>query len=156
MVKREEIDKRVIRILAIGVGALFFYAGASKIIDPVSFAQAIQNYRLVPDVVARLLACYLPWLEMVGGTCLVLKRYYQGALFLIAMLTMNFLGAVTSAKLRGLDISCGCFVASRLVVASLNGALLRLVFLVIIISVLLWGQTRVGSDVPKRSLETRE
>ena len=40
---------------------------------------------------------------------LILRRFYAGALTLILALTLVFIGATASARLRGIDISCGCF-----------------------------------------------
>ena len=58
-----------------------------------------------------LLALYLLWLEIFCGTALeVFQKSSQGALFILTALSLIFLAALISAKLRGLDIStCGCF-----------------------------------------------
>lgn len=97
------------RILAIIVGALFFYAGALKVWDPVRFAGDIQNYHVLPWVVNLPLAFYLPWLEIFCGLALILRRLYSGALALLLALLLVFIGASIAAKARGIDISCGCF-----------------------------------------------
>jgi hypothetical protein len=55
------------------------------------------------------LAFYLPWLEILGGLALIFRRLYSGALVLVLVLMLVFIGATISAKARGLDISCGCF-----------------------------------------------
>ena len=97
------------RILAIIVGALFIYAGALKVWDPVRFAGDIQNYHVLPWTVNVGLAFYLPWLEIFCGLALILRRLYSGALALLFALLVVFLGATIAAKARGIDISCGCF-----------------------------------------------
>jgi hypothetical protein len=97
------------RFLAILIGALFVYAGAVKALEPVRFAGDIENYHILPWSVGVRLAFYLPWLEILGGLALIFRRLYSGALVLVLMLMLVFIGATISAKARGLDISCGCF-----------------------------------------------
>lgn len=97
------------RILAIIIGALFVYAGAVKVLDPVEFAGDIQNYHVFPWAVNVRLAFYLPWLEIACGLALIFRRLYSGALALVLALMIVFIGATIAAKARGIDISCGCF-----------------------------------------------
>lgn len=95
--------------LAVILGALFIYAGAVKVLEPVRFASDIENYHLLPWPVGVRLAFYLPWLEILCGLALIFRRLYSGALVLVFGLMLVFIGAAISAKARGLDISCGCF-----------------------------------------------
>lgn len=97
------------RILAIIIGALFVYAGALKAWDPVRFAGDIQNYHVLPWALNVRLAFYLPWLEMICGLALIFRRLYSGALAILLSLMLVFIGATIAAKMRGIDISCGCF-----------------------------------------------
>ena len=97
------------RILAFIVGALFVYAGALKIVDPISFAGDIENYHILPWALNLALAFFLPWLEIFCGLALIFRRLYSGALGLLLALLIVFLGASIAAKARGIDISCGCF-----------------------------------------------
>jgi uncharacterized membrane protein YphA (DoxX/SURF4 family) len=97
------------RLLAILLGAMFIYAGVVKALDPVRFAGDIENYHLIPWSVGVRLAFYLPWLEILCGLALILRRLYSGALVLVLVLMLVFIGATISAKARGLDVSCGCF-----------------------------------------------
>jgi len=97
------------RIIAAIVGLIFLAAGVMKEMDPAGLAVDIQNYRLVPWTWGVLAALYLPWLEMVCGLALLLRRGYRGALTITAAMLAVFLGAIASTRPRGLDISCGCF-----------------------------------------------
>lgn len=103
--------KRVLfRALAVAVGAPFVYAGVLKALDPAQFALDVQNFRLVPWTACVLIALYLPWLEIVCGGALVLGRAgARGALWLITAMLLVFTAAILFAKMRGLDIACGCF-----------------------------------------------
>lgn len=91
------------------VGGIFVVAGALKVPDPGAFLQAIDGYRLLPFWPAAVFAVCLPWLEIACGAALVFKRFYSGALVLLAGLTGVFIAALLSAWVRGLDIECGCF-----------------------------------------------
>jgi putative oxidoreductase len=97
------------RILEFIVGAIFIYAGVIKVLDPVGFAGDIDNYKLLPWPISVWLSFYLPWLEILCGLTLVARRLYLGGLGILTALTSLFLGASIVAKIRGIDITCGCF-----------------------------------------------
>jgi putative oxidoreductase len=96
-------------LVRIALGGLFIFAGATKASDPGTFAIEIQRYNLVPWLPGALAAAYLPWLEILVGTLLVLKKFERGALLLITCLLLVFTFALASATFRGLGIDCGCF-----------------------------------------------
>jgi len=97
------------RILALMIGALFIYAGAIKALDPIGFANDIDNFKILPWFVGVRLAFYLPWLEILCGLALVTRRFYFGGLSILTTLTLIFVVVTIVAKARGLDITCGCF-----------------------------------------------
>ena len=97
------------RIVALIIGGIFVYAGVIKAMDPVAFANDIDNYKILPWPLAVRLAFYLPWLEMLCGLALILRFFYRGGLFILTGLTFVFIAASVVAKVRGLDITCGCF-----------------------------------------------
>jgi putative oxidoreductase len=97
------------RIVDLIIGGIFIYAGAIKILDPVQFANDIDNYKILPWTVAAGLGFYLPWLEIFCGLALILRRLYLGGLSILTALVAIFLVATIAAKVRGLDITCGCF-----------------------------------------------
>jgi len=124
------------RILDLVLASLFIFAGLSKILDldhvmadlqqlqfasalgdvrnlslasPAEFANGIDNFKLLPWPVSVALAFYLPWLEIFCALGLVFRFLYRGALTLLIMLMLVFTLAITAAKVRGLDITCGCF-----------------------------------------------
>ena len=91
------------------VGAIFVYAGVIKVVDPLRFAIDIDNYKMLPWAIGVRLAFYLPWLEMFCGLALILRFFYRGGLLILTALTSIFIAASIIAKVRGLDITCGCF-----------------------------------------------
>ena len=97
------------RIVDLIVGGIFIYAGAIKVLDPVQFANDIDNYKTLPWFITVRLAFYLPWLEIVCGLTLIFRFLYRGGLSILTALILIFVGATIAAKARGLDITCGCF-----------------------------------------------
>ena len=103
------VPRFVWRIVDVVIGAVFIYAGAIKIFDPVQFAYDIDNYKILPWTLGVALAFYLPWVELLAGVALIVRRFYRGALSILLALTAIFIAATIGAKVRGLDITCGCF-----------------------------------------------
>jgi putative oxidoreductase len=97
------------RIVDLIVGGIFVYAGVVKVLDPVQFANDIDNYKTLPWFVSVRLAVYLPWLEIFCGLALIFRFLYRGGLLILTALILVFIGATIAAKARGLDITCGCF-----------------------------------------------
>jgi len=97
------------RIVDLIVGGIFVYAGVVKVLDPVQFANDIDNYKTLPWFVSVRLAVYLPWLEIFCGLALIFRFLYRGGLSILTVLIAVFIGATIAAKMRGLDITCGCF-----------------------------------------------
>ena len=97
------------RIVDFAVAGIFIYAGALKAFDPVQFASDIDNYKLLPWPVSVALAFYLPWLEIFCALGLVFRFFYRGALSILSVSIVVFTFATIAAKVRGLDITCGCF-----------------------------------------------
>jgi putative oxidoreductase len=97
------------RILDFVLAAIFIYAGALKAFDPVQFASDIDNYKILPWPVSVAVAFYLPWLEIFCALGLVFRFLYRGALSILSVSIVVFTLATIAAKVRGLDITCGCF-----------------------------------------------
>jgi hypothetical protein len=101
--------KIVWRIVDLILGGIFVYAGVIKALDPVQFANDIDNYKTLPWFISVRLALYLPWLEIFCGLAVIFRFLYRGGLSILTALVAVFIGATIAAKLRGLDITCGCF-----------------------------------------------
>src|SRR5213596_1469775 len=104
--RTSNILRRIVDLIVAGV---FIYAGAIKALDPVQFASDIDNYKILPWPISVALAFYLPWLEIFCGFALVVRLLYRGALSILTALILVFTLATIAAKVRGLDITCGCF-----------------------------------------------
>jgi putative oxidoreductase len=97
------------RLVGLVIAGVFIYSGAIKALDPVQFANDIDNYKILPWPISVALAFYLPWLEIFCGVALVVRLLYRGALSILTALILVFTLATIAAKVRGLDITCGCF-----------------------------------------------
>lgn len=95
--------------LRLGLGGVFIFAGIAKLRDVQQFYLDIHHFELTPSDASMVLAVFLPWLEILLGFALVLRRLYTGAIGLCVLLALIFMGAIGSAWWRGLDITCGCF-----------------------------------------------
>jgi len=104
--RTSNILRRIVDLIVAGV---FIYAGAIKALDPVQFASDIDNYKIFPWPISVALAFYLPWLEIFCGFALVGRLLYRGALSILMALVLMFTLVTIAAKVRGLDITCGCF-----------------------------------------------
>ena len=91
------------------LGGLFIYASIHKLADPAAFAKIIYNYKLFPDLLIYPMAIIVPWLELVGGLCLVAGIYSRAAATIISIMLGAFIIALTINLVRGLDFNCGCF-----------------------------------------------
>lgn len=101
--------KIVWRVVGLILGGIFIYAGVLKALDPVQFANDIDNYKALPWFFSVRLAFYLPWLEIFCGLAVIFRFLYRGGLSILTALVTVFIGATVAAKMRGLDITCGCF-----------------------------------------------
>lgn len=91
------------------LGCVFIYASLDKIVHPELFAEAVYNYQLSPEAAVNLVALWLPWLELLSGSLLVLGVWVHGSSFILSGLMLIFLASLGINLARGLDIHCGCF-----------------------------------------------
>lgn len=101
-------------VASLAFGSLFLWSGVAKIKDPISFAEAIRNFRLVGDPFVAGLAHFLPWLEVFAGFAVMWEKTREGAVLLLTFLLGAFTLAVAIAWARGLEIACGCFGSEEL------------------------------------------
>ncbi len=94
------------------MGAIFITAAADKILNPAAFARVIFNYQLLPDSLINLSTILLPWLEFILGLALMTGLWLPGAVVLVNVLLLTFLGALVFNLRRGLNIHCGCFTSA--------------------------------------------
>jgi uncharacterized membrane protein YphA (DoxX/SURF4 family) len=96
-------------ILRVILGAIFIAAGFAKVGNANEFAAQIAGFRILPSVVIAPMALVLPYLEMLLGGYLVIGLFTRAAGFVAATLLLCFDGAIASAVIRHMTVSCGCF-----------------------------------------------
>ncbi|MEY2491933.1 MAG: putative oxidoreductase, partial [Verrucomicrobiota bacterium] len=94
-----EVKVWIAGLLRLLVAATFLYAGVIKVISPIRFTGDINNYHMLPWPLTVALGFYLPWLEIICGLALLLRRFYYGAIGILLALTLVFIIASVSAKL---------------------------------------------------------
>jgi uncharacterized membrane protein YphA (DoxX/SURF4 family) len=73
------------------------------------FGMAINSYNLLPVWAVELLARALPWFELALGAFLISGIGLRWSGILASALLAVFIGAMTNAYIKGLEIMCGCF-----------------------------------------------
>jgi uncharacterized membrane protein YphA (DoxX/SURF4 family) len=100
------------RLIRLGLGAIFVWAGLAKLFDLEAFAHVISAYELVPESLLVPVAIGLPVLEMIAGLGLIFD--VQGSLSITFGLLVMFAFVLWYGILKDLDIDCGCFSADEL------------------------------------------
>lgn len=97
------------RFTRVALALVLLAAAPHKILYPAQFAADIHAYLILPDALVNLTALILPWLELTVAALLLCRVWMPQALLLACTMLTVFLGALVSAHLRGIDLSCGCF-----------------------------------------------
>lgn len=110
---------RVLLVLGrVALGAIFLYAAFAKLYFEGAwhlrdyhffFAMAIDSYKMLPLSVVEWMARILPWFELLLGALLIVGIGLRWAGSITTALLLVFMGAMTRAKILGLEINCGCF-----------------------------------------------
>ena len=102
-------NRTVLVVFRLVVGAVFIYAGAVKVVEPLDFAENIANYQLVGQSLSFLTALVLPWLEVLCGLALALGIRRRAAALLVSLMLGFFILLTLVTIVRGLNVDCGCF-----------------------------------------------
>jgi uncharacterized membrane protein YphA (DoxX/SURF4 family) len=96
----------IVRLVLAGT---FVIAALPKIQDPVAFSASVAAFRVIEPGLSAWVALCLPWLELIIGIGILMPMIRRMSGLLIALLLITFIALHSSAWIRGLDISCGCF-----------------------------------------------
>jgi len=107
-----QVRRRLVAVARALVALALALAGAVKVADPAVFAADIGHYRLVPPLLAGVLALYLPYLELLIAAGLWVPAWRRGAQWAAAGLLLGFSAALVSVLARDIDLACGCYGAS--------------------------------------------
>jgi uncharacterized membrane protein YphA (DoxX/SURF4 family) len=112
MIKAFLGNKNLVLFTRLALGCLFIYASLDKIIHPLSFAQILHHYRMMPPNLINIWAVILPWIEAAAGILLIISYRVRGANLIIGGLLAMFVAVLAITALRGINVSCGCFSTS--------------------------------------------
>lgn len=112
MIFLRRYQRIIFLIIRIALGIVFLWASLGKIRDPLGFAQIIQNYQILPNVLVNPVAILLPWVEAICGLSLILGFFVRGSSLIVNLLMLSFITAFLLNVFRGIDVSCGCFSVS--------------------------------------------
>ncbi len=101
----------VVVLMRIIGGGVFIFAGFSKLALPHAEVVALtQQYTVIPQVFAPLIAMVLPWVEVLSGTALLIGFYTTPAAVVIAVQLLSFCLLMLVILTAGVNIEdCGCF-----------------------------------------------
>ena len=91
------------------LGCVMLVAGALKVTDPETAAQAVRAYELLPSSLVQPVGWGLPFLEIAIGLMLIIGFGVRASAAAAGVFMVVFIAAVASAWARGLSIDCGCF-----------------------------------------------
>lgn len=98
-------------LIRTGLGLMFIYSGAVKMIDPANFAENIKEFEIAGPRLTELLTYGIPAMEFVAGVILAIgiRSLWRGAAGVLVCMLLTFTFIVALAWARGLTVSCGCF-----------------------------------------------
>lgn len=99
----------VVLAVSLGLAAVFVYAGVDKMRDPLQFADSVAGFAILPAALISPFALALPPFEVACGLLLLWPRARRVGALALALLSVMFFAALSSALLRGLTLDCGCF-----------------------------------------------
>ncbi len=105
-VERAQAVTFAVRVL---LGALFVFAGATKIGHFNDLAATIAGFRLLPAAVVGPFAVVLPFFEIGVGAYLALGLFTRAAGMVACAALVVYAGAIASAVIRHIPANCGCF-----------------------------------------------
>jgi uncharacterized membrane protein YphA (DoxX/SURF4 family) len=103
-----------LRVAAIAVrivlGVIFIYSAYAKLKDPWAlFAMSIDSYGLLPLPWVEFVARTLPWFELLLGVWLITGLFSRISTIFSSLLLATFFALMIRARVKGMEINCGCF-----------------------------------------------
>lgn len=106
---RMRVDEAVTFGVRVLIGALFIFAGATKVGHFNDLAAAIAGFRILPETIVAPLAVVLPFFEIGLGLYLCAGLFTRAAAIVAAAQLTVYAAAIASAVIRHIPANCGCF-----------------------------------------------
>jgi len=91
------------------LGISLVVAAIPHLENPYYFLGSVYAYQMVSPWIGQFVVMILPVLQLILAVCLIGRFFIDAANFLTLGCFLVFATVQTSAAVRGLDISCGCF-----------------------------------------------
>lgn len=89
------------------LAGVMIFAAIPKLADPITFAEVVGAYGLLPDFLLLPAAIVLPFFELIAAFLLIKGR--MSGVWMTAILILLFITVLSYGIWLGLDIDCGCF-----------------------------------------------
>ena len=96
-------------VFRLGVGIVFLISGAGKLPERALFIEKVEEFHLLPDVLARFYGNVLPWVEIAIGALLIIGLLSRFTAVVAMLSSLSFIVANSVVLYRGLNLECGCF-----------------------------------------------
>ena len=96
-------------VVRLFLGAVWIWAGLSKIGSPRTFTEAVRAYGATPEWMSTAIGYGLPVLEVCLGILLVVGIAVRLTAIVSALLFLVFLIGIIQVDIRGIQLECGCF-----------------------------------------------
>lgn len=96
-------------LIRLVLGGIFLSSGSQKLVHLDLFYQTAQGYHFLTPALTQLYAGWLPWLEILAGTLLLIGLFRRFSVILTGLLLLSFLIAIGWVLFRGETVDCGCF-----------------------------------------------
>jgi len=91
------------------LGSILIAASLGKIANPGDFINLVTSYNILPESLAQPFGVFLPWIELIIGSLLILGIFLRLASGISIMLVTSFIIANSYSLFNGAEASCGCF-----------------------------------------------
>jgi len=110
LLSKVTVAKNSVDVIATWViGLAFLIAGFPHWSNAYYFLGSVYAYKLVEPGVGQMIAMGMPIVQLVLALCFLTRTFLDATHLATLFLLASFATVQTSAWLRGLDISCGCF-----------------------------------------------
>jgi uncharacterized membrane protein YphA (DoxX/SURF4 family) len=101
-------EKYIVFLLRIIIGVMFIYSGFTKFAEPFKFETIVGNYAMLPKIAIHPFATLLPWVEVLVGAALILGILKRHISYIVLLMLLMFIVAVSYQIIRGNTGDCGC------------------------------------------------
>jgi len=136
---QDSANKKIVIMLSVILGLIFFIAGVAKIFSYTAFSHTISEVTNFSQTFTSVLAWTVIIVEIIGGIALIFRFNIIKVSLIFVVLISIFLWVLSTAIFKGTEINCSCFGILNIGLsnkeeATLDIALLNLFVLLIFLS----------------------